>query len=266
MGDGKMYIVGQKKNKDLIDNGNLDNTSFIIIKGPSNFGKTYLAKYIANHYNMTYVLLDNKVNTIRDLISISDRNNNCLYHFKDFEKSSPAAKAALLKIAEETPRGIKIVVTTSAYNLLQTLISRAYVISMIPYNNQDIEEYGNNLGIDNLIINRLEESHLEITPSLLFKLKQNEDIMEILDLVDETIKGINSKLTLEDISRISSKFWKDDKENVQLYLDVLSKCSYKLTKDYFWVIQKIEETKFILNKIAISNYRNLIHNMLMELV
>lgn len=261
-----MYLVGQKKNKQLIDNGKLDNATFIIIKGPKNFGKTYLTKYIANHYNMTYVLLDNKVNTIRDLISISDRNNNCLYHFKDFEKSSPAAKAALLKIAEETPRGIKIIVTTSAYNLLQTLISRAYVIDIAPYDNYEIEEYGNNLGIDISLINRLEASYLDLTPSLLFRLKENEDVMEILDLVEETIKGLNTNLSLEDISRISSKFWKDDKENVQLYLDVLCKCSCRLTMDYFRTIQIIEETKFILNKVAISNYRNLIHNMLMELV
>ena len=98
-----MYLVGQEKNKKLIDNGKLDNANFIIIKGPTNYGKTYLAKYIANHFNLTYVALDNKVATIRELVRISNKNNECLYHFKDFEKSSPAAKASLLKIAEKTP-------------------------------------------------------------------------------------------------------------------------------------------------------------------
>ena len=109
-----MYLVGQRRNKELIDGGKLDNASFILIKGPKNYGKTYMAKYIANHYKMGYLLLDNKVDTIRELVSSSNKNNNCLYHFKDFDKSSPAAKAALLKIAEETPKGVKIVVTTSA--------------------------------------------------------------------------------------------------------------------------------------------------------
>lgn len=261
-----MYLVGQKKNKELIDGGKLDNATFILIKGPKNYGKTYLSKYIANHYKMDYILLDNKVETIRQLVSSSDKNNNCLYHFKDFDKSSPAAKAALLKIAEETPKGVKIVVTTSAYNFLQTLISRAYVIDMVPYTIEDIKEYGGNLSVEDVLIDRLEKSYLELTPTLLFRLKGNEDVTEILDLADETIESINKGLQLEDISKIASKFWKDDKERVQLYLDVLGKCSHMITRNYFRTIQTVEQTKFTLNKVAINNYRNLIHNMLMEMI
>lgn len=261
-----MYLVGQKRNKELIDGGKLDNATFILIKGPKNYGKTYLSKYISSHYKMDYILLDNKVETIRQLVSSSDKNNNCLYHFKDFDKSSPAAKAALLKIAEETPKGVKIVVTTSAYNFLQTLISRAYVIDMAPYTIEDIKEYGNNLNIQDVLIDRLEKSYLELTPSLLFRLKGNEDVTEILDLADETINCINNGLSLEDISKISSKFWKDDKERLQLYLDVLGKCSHMITRNYFRIIQIVEQTKFTLNKVAINNYRNLIHNMLMEMI
>lgn len=261
-----MYLVGQKKNKELVDGGKLDNATFILIKGPKNYGKTYLSKYIASHYKMDYILLDNKVETIRQLVSSSNKNNNCVYHFKDFDKSSPAAKAALLKIAEETPRGVKIVVTTSAYNFLQTLISRAYVIDMAPYTIEDIKEYGNNLNIEDVLIDRLEKSYLDLTPTLLFRLKGNEDITEILDLADETIQCINNGLSLEDISKISAKFWKDDKERIQLYLDVLGKCGHMITKNYFRTIQIVEQTKFTLNKVAINNYRNLIHNMLMEMV
>lgn len=261
-----MYLVGQLKNKELIDGGKLDNATFILIKGPKNYGKTYLAKYIANYYKMNYVLLDNKVDTIRQLVSNSNKNNNCVYHFKDFDKSSPAAKAALLKIAEETPKGVKIIVTTSAYNFLQTLISRAYVIDMAPYTIEDIKEYGNNLNVQDVLIDRLEKSYLELSPTLLFRLKDNENVTEMLDLVDETIECINNGLQLEDISKISAKFWKDDKEMVQLYLDVLGKCSHMITKNYFRTIQLVEQAKFTLNKVAINNYRNLIHNMLMEMV
>ena len=50
-----MYLVGQEENKKLIDEGKLDNANFIIIKGPKNHGKTYLTKYIADHYKMNYV-------------------------------------------------------------------------------------------------------------------------------------------------------------------------------------------------------------------
>lgn len=261
-----MYLVGQYKNKQLIDGGRLDNAAFILIKGPKNYGKTYLAKYIANYYKMTYVLLDNKVDTIRELVSSSNRNNNCLYHFKDFDKSSPAAKAALLKIAEETPKGVKIVVTTSAYNFLDTLVSRAYVMDIAAYLPEDIKEYGTNLGVQDVLIDRLEKSYLDLTPTLLFNIKNSEDVMEILDLADETIECINNGMGLDDISKISAKFWKDDKDRLVLYLEVLSRCSHRITKNYFRVIQLVEYTKSILSRVAVSNYRNLVHNMLMEMV
>lgn len=264
-----MYLVGQTKTKQLIDGGKLDNTAFIIIRGPKNFGKTYLTKYIANHYKMDYLLLDNKVDTIRELVSSSNKNNNCLYHFKDFDKSSPAAKAALLKIAEETPRGVKIVVTTSAYNFLDTLLSRAYIIDIMPYPMEEIMEYSKNLNIEEDFVKRLGEAYINLTPTLLFKLKDTNDVVEILDLVDETINCLNNGLSLEDISKISAKFWKDDKDRVILYLSTLSRCYYRLqgTTTKRWKIASlVQQTMAILNKVTINNYRNLIHNMLMEMV
>lgn len=261
-----MYLVGQKRNKELIDSGKLDNATFILIKGPKNYGKTYLTKYIANHYKMDYLLLDNKVDTIRELVNSSNRNNNCLYHFKDFDKSSPAAKAALLKIAEETPKGVRIVVTTSAYNFLDTLVSRAYVIDMAAYSFEDIKEYGSNLDVQDVLIDRLNKSYLDLTPTLLFKLKSSDYLVEILDLADETIESLNQGLKLEDASRISAKFWKDDKDRLLLYLDILSRSSHRINKDYYKVVLAVEYAKSILNRIAINNYRNLVHNMLMGMV
>lgn len=267
MGDGEMYLVGQTKNKKLIDDGKLDNATFILIKGPDNFGKTYLAKYIAKHYGMTYMLLDNKVDTIRDLVNTSNKNNNCIYHFKDFDKSSPAAKAALLKIAEETPKGMKIIVTTSAYNFLDTLVSRAYNLEMSPYTESDIMEYAKNLNIGDTLLNKLLNYIGEdVTPSLLFNLKDREDFEEILDLVIKTIESINNGLTLEDISSISSSFWKDDLDRVTIYLSLLSKSAGAINVNFIRNIYTIEGTRFILNKVTVGNYRNLIHNMLMEMV
>lgn len=262
-----MYLVGQEQNKELIDNNKIDNASFIMIKGPANYGKTYLTKYIAKHYGMDYILLDNKVDTIRDLVEISNRNNNCLYHFKDFDKSSPAAKAALLKIAEETPKGVKIVVTTSAYNFLETLNSRAYIIGMKAYSYNDINEYADNLGFKADLLDKMENQyHLELTPSLLYKYKDREDIEEIFGIVDETISAINEGLTLEKISKISNSFWKDDIDRVKIYLEILSKCSKSINKKYYQVIKLVEQASYRLNKIAINNYKQLIHNMLMEMV
>lgn len=266
MGDRKMYLVGQNKNKNLIDGGKLDNATFILIKGPKNYGKTYLAKYIANHYKMNYMLLDNKVDTIRSLVEVSNKNNNCVYHFKDFDKSSPAAKAALLKIAEETPEGIKIIVTTSAYNFLNTLVSRAYVLDINAYLFEEIKQYANDLNVSQELINKLNDLYIDLTPTLLFKLKDNEEITEILDIAEQTIDCINKGITLEDASIISANFWKDDKDRVILYLDILSKCCHSINSNHYKIACLIQYTMSILNRVAINNYRNLIHNMLMEMV
>lgn len=262
-----MFIVGQKENIGLIDDGKLDNANFIIIKGPRNYGKTYLTKYIANHYNMNYVLLDNKVDTIRNLVQYSDKNNNCCYHFKDFEKSSPAAKAALLKIAEETPKGIKIVITTSSYNILQTLISRAYVLNIEPYSNEDIEEYNNKLDLDNnlfdIINNQLK---INITPSKLFKYKNTEEIEKIVEVAKTCSMSINNGLKLEDISVISNNFWKQDPENMSTFLELIKGGIDKNLRGYYKIISSIEKTNYLLRNVSISNYKQLIHNMLMEMV
>lgn len=261
-----MYLVGQQRNKELIDNGKLDNANFIIIKGPRGYGKTYLAKYIADHYKMNYMQLDYKVDTIRQLVDSSENNNNCVYHFKDFEKSSPAAKAALLKIAEETPKGVKIIVTTSAYNLLDTLLSRAYVLDIVPYNAEDIDEYGKMLEADDTFMDKMYGTFPSLTPTLLYKLKSMENVDDILDIANDTIDALNKGLQLEDISRISAKFWKDDKDALLLYLDILSNSNHRIEKNNFHITKMIQYTQFLVNKVSINNYRNLVHNMLMEMV
>lgn len=261
-----MFLIGQENNKELIDSGKLDNSNFIIIKGPSDCGKTYLAKYIADHYNMDYVKLDNKVSTVRDLVDSSKYNNNCIYHFEDFEKSSVAAKAALLKIAEETPEGIKIIVTTQASNILQTLTSRAYVLSIEPYTEEQLSEYASTLNFNIQLLERLQKLNMLITPSLLFNYKQREDIEEIIDLAEETFIKLEKGLTLEDISLISSKFWKDDLERLSIYLNLLAIMCLGLSHDRFVNTCFIQEALYNLNKVSINNYKILVHNLLMEMV
>lgn len=264
-----MYLVGQKRLKDIIDNGKIDNSSFIIIKGPAHYGKTHLVRYIANHYKMHYVLLDNKVDTIRSLVNTSYRNNNnCVYHFKDFDKSSPAAKAALLKVTEETPEGTKIVITTSAYNFLDTLVSRAYNMDIQPYSKEDILDYVNILSFDENLLNTLLDGYkLDITPSMLRRFKEREDIQELIDLTNYTINSLLQGMNLENIGTISNKFWiSDDVDKVKIYLELLEAGVVKRINHCYKYIKAIEKTTYQLNKITISNYKMLIHNMLMEMV
>ena len=262
-----MYLVGQEYNKELIDNGKLDNSNFIIIIGPRNYGKTYLTKYLAKHFNLNYMLLDNKVSTIRGLVAASNRNNESLYHFKDFEKASPAAKASLLKIAEETPKGLKIVLTTSSYNLLDTLLSRAYILHIQPYSQSNINDYVDKLSFNMKLLEALQtELGVELTPSKLYNYNSYPELEEITKFALDSVSKINKGLSLEDISKISNNFWKDDGNKTLLFLDFIESGISKNSKKYYKKIKAIEQTKSIIKNISISNYRQAINNMLMEMV
>lgn len=266
-----MYLVGQEENKKLIDEGKLDNANFIIIKGPKNHGKTYLTKYIADHYKMNYVLLDNKVDTIRSLVENSNNDNNCLYHFRDFEKSSPAAKAALLKIAEETPYGVKIVITTSAYNMLDTLISRAYNMNIQAYSKENLLEYINTLGLDENLLETLKiKYNLSLTPTFLLNYKSIEDFEDILSLVDEAIDILRINNNLESIGSLSAKFWNLDLDKVKLFLGIFNQAiianDYLRYKDVLYYVTIISRNLYTLNRLTITNFKQFIHNMMMEMI
>lgn len=266
MGNRKMFLIGQKHNKKIIDDGRLDKVGFLIIKGPAHYGKTYLAKYIANYYKMNYIQLDYKVATVRKLVESSNFDNGCVYHFKDFEKASSAAKAAILKIAEETPSGVKIIITTQTHNLLQTLKSRAYIMNMESYEMDELKEYAYKLNFSSNLMERLFRLHVDITPSLLYKYKEREDIDEIIDLVEDTFNKIQNGLNMKTISEISNNFWKEDMDKIIIYLNTLSSSCWSLKQNRFETICRIQNTLDILNKTKISNHKLLIHNMLMEIV
>ena len=264
-----MYLVGQKTNKELIDNGKLDNANFIIIKGPSSFGKTYLVEYIANHYGMLYKKMDNSVDQIRKLnrSTVNRGIANVLYHFPDFEKSSNAAKAALLKISEETPEGGKIVITTSAFNVLQTLVSRAYNMNIAPYSKEEVEEYADNLGFDKALLDKLvNDIGMRLTPSILVKYKKREDMEEIITLAEYLCNALMQGIKLSDISFISNKFWNDDYEKVQIFLETASCIIMKNIRPSYKYISCIEETKVSIDRYHITNFKNAIQSMLMEMI
>lgn len=262
-----MYLVGQNEIKKIIDNNLLDKVKFIIIKGPNNFGKTYLTKYLAQHYGMFYKAISIKVSTIRDLANIQGEKINTVYHLKDFDKASNAAKAALLKVAEETPDDIKIVVTTSSINFLDTLLSRAYVINIEGYTKDQIYEYAKVIDFDvNLLDRLINEFHISITPTLLKKYKDFENFEEVLDLVKKTINAINEGMSIDVATEVSSKFWKDDREKLFIYLTILDKCSHVISKDCLYDTLLIERALYRLNKLTITNYKQFVNNLLLEMI
>ena len=215
-----MYLVGQKKNLDLIKNWTTM-PSFLIVQGNNDMGKTYFIQYLCKRFGLGYMLLDNKVDTIRKLVSTVKPNENIVYHFKDFHLASVNAKNALLKITEEPLQGNYIAI--SGLKQIDTLESRARIIKMQPYTDGELQEYIDNSTIDKNIAERLLKCNFR-TPSTLLKYGTVDDIDTILSFAEYTATDI-LHLNQTDINNIANKFErsyeKGKVDKTLIYIEIL---------------------------------------------
>lgn len=197
-----MFLVGQERNLDLIKNWTTM-PSFTIVQGNNDTGKTYFIKYLCKRYGLGYMLLNNKVDTIRKLVSTSKPNSNIVYHFKDFHLASLGAKNALLKITEEPLQGNYIAI--SGLKQIDTLESRARIIKMQPYTDADLNTYiEKTADIDKDIAQRLISCNFR-TPSLISKYCKVEGINELLNFAECIVSDI-THIEQSDVDSIVSRF------------------------------------------------------------
>ena len=141
-------MIGQKGLLSRID-ALIDNDKFprfSIIVGSQGSGKKTLSKFVAKKLGGTCVIVDTSINAIRDMIYRSYKvRSKLVYIIPDADNMSVAAKNALLKIAEEPPNDIYIIMTIeNTQNALETILSRATVFYMDMYSNAEIEQYVQN--------------------------------------------------------------------------------------------------------------------------
>lgn len=142
-----MNIIGQKKLIQKIDRlVETDNLPrYIIIQGPTGSGKHLIADYISRKLNALLVPSDISVDAVRDVIDISyELTEPTVYLWADVQKMSLAAKNAVLKVTEEPPQEAYFIMTVdSTSNILNTLVSRGYVLDILPYTIDDLLEFAN---------------------------------------------------------------------------------------------------------------------------
>lgn len=125
----------------LINSGNFPR--FNIIRGARGSGKTLISKYIAEELKCRYVTVENKIDGIRECIKLSyQQTSPTLYYIPNADKMSLGAKNALLKVTEEPPqKSYFIIEVTDLQNMLGTLISRANILNLFPYNPNFLKSY-----------------------------------------------------------------------------------------------------------------------------
>lgn len=257
-----MLIVGQKSNLDLIKNWNTM-PSFTIIQGSDDMGKTYFTKYLCNKFKLNYMLLDNKVDTVRKLVSNQTSNSGMLYHFKDFHKASINAKNALLKITEEPLPGNHIVIT--GLKQIDTLESRARIIKMQPYSDDELQEYINSAHLDRTIANKLIKCNFK-TPSLLARYSKVENIDKLISQA-ESIAADILNISQSDVNKLASSFNRsyEKEDDALIFVEIL--CSVleqrMLSKNYISFKQEFAvlfKLKHLLSSNPTFNRRLLIQS------
>lgn len=137
-------MIGQKKLLAKIDKLAQSNfPGFVLLIGPKGSGKKLMCKEIANRLNYPLVSIGTTVEEVREVISNSYSNTeHILYVLPDTDKMSVQAKNALLKVTEEPPQKAHFILTvTNPANTLPTLLSRACVLPMDIYNENELYSY-----------------------------------------------------------------------------------------------------------------------------
>lgn len=144
-------MLGQVKFKESVKR--LKSLSpFTIIEGEKGQGKKVAALWISEQLDIPIVVTGIKIDDIRQMIeNTAALRKPIIYLIPDADNMSIGAKNSLLKITEEPPKNLFIVMTLQdKYNTLDTIRSRATIFKLDNYNRKELEEYMNSQQISNL--------------------------------------------------------------------------------------------------------------------
>lgn len=231
-------MLGQAKLLNKIDRLKDRLPRFIILVGEKGSGRGLVINEIAARIKAEVVENGIKADEIREAIELARTNKiKTLYILKEAEKMSITAKNVLLKITEEPPKSAYFLITaTTTGHLPTTLISRALVLCMDAYTQQELLEY---IGLKNYRLNIQEEKLvLDIctTPSQITDF-MSYNLTEFYNFVVNVVKNIavvNEANALKIVNRLKCKGSDTVGYEINLFLRALLleyKKEYLRTKD-----------------------------------
>lgn len=134
-------FIGQSKAKEFVKRRkSLPNCTVII--GPKRSGKSTFARYICEELGYHCVFIDNKVDSIREMIELSSSLAQPTLFVTRMSGMSVGAKNSLLKVTEEPPKNVHLcLLAYTEGDVLDTLISRSWVINLLPYSPDEVAYY-----------------------------------------------------------------------------------------------------------------------------
>lgn len=117
--------------------------NFIIIHGLPGIGKKTTIREVSKRLGYTYVAVGHKIDDIRSINELAlNVSGNIFFVVENGEDLTIQAQNALLKLAEEPPKNVRLVVLTSDLRtLLQTTRSRGLVFGMPIPTRPNLQQY-----------------------------------------------------------------------------------------------------------------------------
>lgn len=195
-----MQIVGQAKLRQWA----VKTTALprcILLVGPRGSGKTLLSKYISDCHGMDFYEVPGlKVDDVRAIIEDAQAlARPRLYHFERADKMTNAAQNALLKISEEPPKNVYILIAVeNEDNMLPTIKSRSRTLFMEPCTKQDLLDMG------------FEQEIVDIADNIGQAQQINETDCAHLFTLTKTIATNIGKASLANVFNITRKVKEDE--------------------------------------------------------
>ena len=137
-------MIGQKITLDTINHYNKYNfPRFSIVSGLRGSGKTTLVNYINDNIIGADLIIVSSIADVRKIfIDAPTFVSPKLFLLGDFDSMNFRAKESILKLCEDIPNNVYIIIeTNSLENIKQTLISRANIIKLQNYSNEELKEF-----------------------------------------------------------------------------------------------------------------------------
>lgn len=141
-------LVGQLKFQEMVKSLDFNKLpKLLILTGNKGSQRTQWAKWIGLQFNCNSIVVDNKIDSIREIINLAyQQTARTLYIIEDASRMSVGAKNALLKVTEEPPQQAHFcLILENLDGFLPTLISRGIHLPLGSYDEEVLQSYADSM-------------------------------------------------------------------------------------------------------------------------
>lgn len=212
-------------------------TPFIVIIGNKGVGKSYITRQVAIKRNEKYVEIKGDKEVIENLssmIDLSEPTRICIY---DYTEMSIQAINAMLKVAEEPPKNLFIVLHSRSNIIMETIKSRAYIYHVDDLSKNEVINFIKtqtmNMNLDRNAFETLYKAcrtHGNVLDILEQGQRTEGGIKAIVALLDKIKQNLDT-IKISNLLKIIDKLY-NKKQNINLLEYLHNLICYSGNKDY----------------------------------